>query len=184
MHIFTRRAALRGTAVASAVAVAVALFPAALPAAAATGTPIVYQESASATGTFGGTAFTNAQVTMKMSSNTADVINQGTGFPQNRTGTVTVSVAGLGAATVTYGTAYVNQNQALYGTGVFGFNGAGGSNFAMGNKALLSYNLDRPFGPVTGPSYSNTNRGFQTSNGGLILKSVGTVTFQAFTPQG
>ena len=124
-------------------------------------------------------SFTNAAVTVQQSSNTANVTNKGTGFPQNRTGTVTVTVAGVGSDTLTYATSYVNQ--AYQGSADFGFNGGSGFAWWITNAAFAGYNLDRAFGPVTGPA-GITSRGAITSRGGLTLTSSGTVTFKAVVP--
>ena len=174
------RRILRPSLALGAVAVAVgATLTAAAPAGAATGTPIVYSETAQASGTLDGVSFTNATVTMQQTSNTADVTNQGTGFPQNRTGTITVTVAGVGSDTVDATNSYVNQ--AYQGSAVFGFNGGSGFGWWVTNASFSSYNLDRAFGPISGPGSTN-RRGATTSRGGFLLTSSGSVTFQAVIP--
>ena len=174
-----RRILSLAAAVAAVAATIVTPLTAATSAGAATGTPIVYSETAQASGKLDGVSFTNATVTMQQTSNTAYVTNQGTGFPQNDTGTVTVTVAGIGSDTLTYANSYVNQ--AYQGSADFGFNGGSGFNFSVANTALSSYNLDRAFGPITGPA-GITRRGALTSRGAFTLTSAGTVTFKAVIP--
>ena len=91
------------------------------------------------------------------------VTNQGTGFPQNRTGTITVTVAGVGSDTVASTNSYMNQ--AYQGSAVFGFNGGSGFGWWVTNASLSNYNLDRALGPISGPP-GITRRGATTSRFG------------------
>ena len=59
----------------------------------AVATPITYVEDATATGSLGGVAFTDATVTLTMMNNTTNVTNPSTGLFLN-IGTATVSVDG------------------------------------------------------------------------------------------
>jgi hypothetical protein len=70
-------------------------------------TSISYQISGTSSGTLGGTAFTNALVTVTLSSDTANVVavpSLSSNVVAN-TGTTTVDIAGIGTATVTDATA-------------------------------------------------------------------------------
>ena len=160
-----------GVAVATAVALGLAG-----PAVAATGSPIRYIEHAIATGSLGSRQFTNASVTMSFSGNTSTVTNPQAGVWTNPTGTTTVDVQGVGSATVTGATDVRVVQNPYVGGGTFQIE-HGGAFFSVQNSAFLSYDLNKAFGPITGPGAFRW--GFSTTAGGFKLTSVGTVTFVA-----
>ncbi len=172
------------TAAVAVVAVAAGLFAGTPAASAATATPIVYVMTATASGTLDGTSFTNAQVTVTQTTKTADVIDRNPEYYNSTgTGTGTVTVAGVGSDTLIYGTSFLDQYGFQPGnSAAFGFDGANLFKFVVLNPKLGSYDVRRPFGPVSGPTYVNPNRGARTSRGGLLLKTAGTATFKAYIP--
>lgn len=156
--------------------------------------PITYTLASNGTGTFGGTAFTNALVTVKLTGNTSAVTTEGPGL--FNPGTATVTVAGLGTATLTdtigifatfndltlFGSPAVvildlsNPSDPASGTGILGQIGA----------ELMGYNLQTAFGPDTGSggpfSGSKVTPHFATTGGDLtwaIGQSLGSSTFTA-----
>ena len=133
-------------------------------AAIAQATPITYVETGFASGTIGGTTFTNALVQLTLSGDTGAVLPIFGGIAVATTGTTTVNIAGFGTATITDPTEIVStQIPISIDTGfpvlpyvVFGtvdsppslesITGLG----VTGNNALLGYNLTTSIGPITG----------------------------------
>jgi hypothetical protein len=145
--------------------------------------PITYTEQAIGSGTFGGMTFTNALVTVTFTGDTTNV----TGGPLflNTVGTETVTVAGIGTATVTEPFLEAFDNQATSGAGI----GAGtSSSFAPDildtfNPAFATYDLKSFIGPVSGIPAFNPSITFNTSLGAFNLQSVaGDSTFTAASP--
>lgn len=120
---------------ATAALAATGLITAAAPTGAATGTPIVYRLQATASGTLDGVTFINAAVTMKQTTNTADVVDDN-GEYYNITGpvTVTVTVAGVGSDTLTSGSSFVGNTGFPSGTSpAFCFHGRNSFRFCAKN---------------------------------------------------
>jgi hypothetical protein len=131
-------------------------------------TPIIYVETGTASGTIGSTNFTNALVTVTMSGDTANVVSVFTGMGcsvcfANPT-TTTVTIAGVGTATITDPTeASVIGTPVSIDTGfpvlpyvVLGtidsppdLESLTGIGF-QGDNALLNYDLISSIGPITG----------------------------------
>ena len=150
--------------------------------------PITYTETATATGTLGGTAFTNSQVTVSFAGDTSGITSIAPGVLINPAGITTVTVAGLGTATLTGGAAAADD-QAFGGAGI-GAEGSGppstgqvGPPLILGTNAaaFTTYDLTTAIGPVTGPSTIAAGSSVQTSNGAFVLNSAGEATFTAIT---
>jgi PEP-CTERM motif len=137
--------------------------------------PITYTEQATATGTFGGVGFTNANVVLTMINDTTNV----SGFPPDlflNVGTVTVTVDGIGTATFTGATeAYSVSSDA-------GFTEISSIHIlATINSSFNAYDLRTSIGPVSGEAIISLGHSFPTTGGGFILNSVAgpTATFTA-----
>ena len=153
--------------------------------------PITYTETTTATGTLGGTAFTNSQVTVSFAGDTSGVTSLAPGVLINPAGVATVTVAGLSAATFTGTGIAAADDQAFGGAGI-GAEGSGpppsagqggspplilGTNAA----AFATYDLTSAIGPVTGSSTIAAGSSYQTSSGAFVLNSAGNATFTATT---
>jgi hypothetical protein len=157
--------------------------------------PITYTETATVTGTLGATAFTNALVTVTLSSNTSTITAGPAPFTSLliNPGSATVNVAGLGTFTFTGPIEVLstfNDVVTLGGSGVLIAqldNPAGTSVtgiLGQQNPAFLGYNLQGPFGPFTSAggalSGSDPSALFPTTGGLLRLTSpLSTATFTA-----
>jgi hypothetical protein len=142
---------------------------------------ITYTETATGSGSLGGTAFTDAMVTVTGTGDTANVTTDGFGNVENVI-TVTVTVAGVGTGTFTNSTR-VFDNQ---------FNAAAFEDTAIGADILGTfsvppfdtYDLKTAIGPITNTA-DNFGFGFTfpTTDGNFILNSVvnNTSTFEATT---
>lgn len=158
-------------------------------------TPITYTETATATGTLGGSGFTNALVTLTLTGDTSNVV-PGLGvlnFAKVNIGTATVTVDALATATLT-GTI---EAFSTYNTIVGGFGGPAfliaqwdvppndGTSFThilgIVDAGLLGYNLQSPFGPVSDTGFGIASSGFYPTTNGLLHFTSGgnTVTFTA-----
>lgn len=148
-----------------------------LAAATATAAPISYRTTATATGTLGGTPFTDAVVTITGIGDTASVacvVN----YCETGTLDAMVSVAGIGTAEFTID---VRLFAAWSVDAVGFFDNAQFDILDTFNPALAGYDLQSPFGPVTGASAIN-NDSYATTLGLLLLTSTGDSTFVAFSP--
>jgi hypothetical protein len=131
--------------------------------------PIVYVESGTASGMIGGSSFTNALVRVTASGDTVNVVSLIDGsltYYANLSSLTTVTIAGIGTATVTDPNAIYSiptpvdidpKNgfpvlpYVVIGTldsppGLDSFTGIG----AQGDNALLGYDLTTAIGPITG----------------------------------
>jgi von Willebrand factor type D domain/PEP-CTERM motif len=145
--------------------------------------PITYTEEATATGSLGGVAFTNADVVFNMTGDTSNVV---TTSPReiidSNSGTVTVSVAGGAPAAFTDGGAVFYN----HGTGAFpptiGF-GSGDSVYYISLASPIQYDLRTSIGPVSGSAQISRVPVFEaTTAGNFILTSVNSnATFTATT---
>ncbi|MGA3201587.1 MAG: PEP-CTERM sorting domain-containing protein [Bryobacteraceae bacterium] len=153
---------------------------AALPAAA---TSIFYSVSAVATGSLGGTSFTNELVTFTQVTDTTDIADcPSETFPcaPSVTGN-TVTIATVGTVTITGDTFFFDN-----GINVFGItNSIGSALLAAEDNSLATYNMLTDFGPTAYDlcSCSAPFSGLATSGGSLTLSAIGTtVTAEAGTP--
>jgi hypothetical protein len=144
---------------------------------------LTYTETATGSGSLGGTSFTDAMISITGTGDTANVTDSIPGFFNNTLTTVTVTVAGIGTATFT-GTILVHDNQPesfvaftneTKGVDILGTTGS----------PFDTFDLKTAIGPVSGPAYEN---GFgvalPTTDGAFVLNSVvnDTSTFTA-TPE-
>jgi len=157
--------------------------------------PIIYTETATATGCLGnvtkvagvitcavGTAFTSALVTITMSNDTtnASETNMSTGLWENvgAAGTVTVTVAGLGSAMFSDQIAAFSNQMVPAGAGqtvsLAGFADLGFTPpldiLDTENASFATYDLKSFIGPLSGtPAATSPNEIFPTSDGGFVL---------------
>ena len=151
---------------------------------------ITYILSGTNSGKIGATTFTNALITLSITGNTDAVIGAGSGIFEN-TGTGTITIGGLGTATVTDPLAIIASAvpNPLGNLGTFPFvlvialepptfddgKGFGG----MGSNALLGYDLTTAFGPVT-----TSPAGVARPVGAAVHTSLGDLTFVSDITQG
>jgi PEP-CTERM motif len=142
---------------------------------------ITYTETDTASGSLGGTPFTDALVTIVFTGDTADVTGGG-GVFFNEVGTVTVTVAGLGTATFT-DSMEINANQSIIPSFVgIGDNTVAGTILGTESAGLSSYDLMTSIGPVSGIAVLNPgHHTFNTTSGDFTLTSdvAGTSIFTA-----
>jgi hypothetical protein len=149
-----------------------------LAAASATAAPITYRTTATATGTLGGTPFTDALVTITGIGDTTSVTCV-VDYCETGTLDAMVSVAGIGTADFTIDVRLF----AAWGVDAVGFfDNAQFDILDTFNPALAGYDLQSPFGPVTGESAINSDDSYATTLGLLLLTSAGDSTFEAFSP--
>jgi hypothetical protein len=152
---------------------AVLLALAATPASAAA---LVFSETTTASGSLGGTAFSNALVTLSGTGDTGGVTNPAFGDFFLVGVPVSVSVAGVGKATFTDTFELVsNQNVSAVGLGDASLNAA----LLFADVANGNYDLTTSFGPVSGPARYNPGAAFGTSAGAFVLDSASAVTYRA-----
>jgi len=144
---------------------------------AAFGAPVTYVFSGPATGTLGSTPFTNAQVTVTGTADTANIVHIDAVTPcVNLTG-VTIAIAGVGTTTAT-GPNFLFDFQAGPGWGFE--NGTctvlGQTWLGVDNGQAATYGLATSIGPTTGTQdFANST---PTAAGSLTFTSV-PLTFQA-----
>jgi len=137
--------------------------------------PITYTENVTGTGSLGGTAFTNANLSFSMSTSTTSDIG-GSWFTNS--GPLTVTVAGIGTATFT--DPDIQASMAFWVHGIswtgptvtnFYFSDIGGNAFILGTlvPGLVDYNGSTSFGPVVGDPTFNSGSTFATTDGYLVL---------------
>jgi hypothetical protein len=141
--------------------------------------PITYTEQATASGSLGGVAFTDATVTLTMVNDTANV----TGGPLLfvNTGSTTLNIAGFSAATIT-DTTQAAANQTVPDAG-FGDVTEDLAILFTESAAFSTYNLETAIGPVSGTAIFNAGSSFPTTGGAFVLTNVtgGISTFTAVT---
>jgi PEP-CTERM motif len=139
--------------------------------------PIRYTEEAIGSGSLGGQAFTNAEVLIPASGNTANITHPGV-LIRNAPIIATVSIAGVGSATFTDPIKVeVEQPNSVAILQV---------GFILGTieaNAFATYDLATSFGPLTHGDLYNPGEAFNTTGGAFILDSVGPATFTAFAPE-
>jgi hypothetical protein len=142
--------------------------------------PITYTETATGSGSLGGTSFTDATVTITGTGDTANIRDSVPGFFNNSPITATVTVAGIGTATFT-GTIIVHDNQP---TSLVAFSDetAGADILGTSGSPFDTYDLKTAVGPVSGPADEvGFGRDLATTDGAFVLNSVvnDTATFTA-----
>jgi hypothetical protein len=147
----------------------------------AVATPIRYTETVTATGSLGGSTFTDAVVTLTLVGDTTAVTNPFAGEYENG-GTASVNVAGLsGTATFTGSMfAYVFQPGTVVGIRCTGC-GVGPDVLDTANSVFSTYAMQTAIGPVVGTgSFINSGAAFPTNMGNFVLTSLqSSPSFQA-----
>jgi len=162
--------------------------------------PITYTMTATATGTFAGTTFTDAEITVTSVADTADVLNSGSYNDQTfgclscyevLTFTTSISITGFAQATFTDPTFWEDPNGSgdiIFGN-LFGDLGTGILGFTKLFAGLETYNLESSFGPVSYPLDFETSIfgnfvNIPTSEGALsLVASNDTFTAVVATPE-
>jgi len=147
-------------------------------------TPITYTESATVSGTLGGTPFSNAMITITGTGDTTGVFNDGN-F-RNNLSPVSFSISGDGSGTFT-DAIQVFDNPTFSPTAAAGFD-----DITLGQPSILdtfdsafgAYNLTTAIGPITGPPFINPGLAFATTAGALVLNTSGNSTFTAASVPG
>jgi hypothetical protein len=135
---------------------------------------ITYTESATISGSLGGTGFSDDVITLTGSDDPANVVSVAGLFENNLT--VTFSIAGAGAGTWTD-----------VGTYVFdAFSSAGFSDHFLGidildtqSPALATYKLTTSIGPISGTALFSGGASFSTTDGTLIITAADNAVFSA-----
>ncbi|HEY3967416.1 MAG TPA: PEP-CTERM sorting domain-containing protein [Planctomycetaceae bacterium] len=137
---------------------------------------IVYTEEAVGSGSFEGHSFSNALVTIQFTGNPANVTG-GSGFFTEAGNAGTVTVGGIGSATLT---------DAVYAFANHGANAVGIADLATTSSILdtisgtvSGYGLQTAFGPVTDASFIRPDLSFATNHGSFNLLTAGNSTFTA-----
>ena len=136
--------------------------------------PITYTMTDTATGSLGGSPFTDASLLLKMINDTTNI----TGGPSLfiNAGTATASVNG--GAQVTFTVAPLVFSKQPVGVGFFD----GGNILDDVSSSFATYALATAIGPITGSPVFSSGADFPTTGGPFILDSVGSaVVFTATT---
>ena len=150
----------------------------------ASASPITYTVSDTASGTIGGTAFTNQLVTLRYVSDTSGVSGS-PGFYTNQVGVGNIMIGSGTPATLTDSGVEFFDNQNFSGTGVAGIGSAAvGSILDTESTAFETYSGTTSFPATSGCVFYNPGFSYGTSAGVLIFTSAGaTSTFSATTPE-
>src|SRR5579871_3156119 len=141
-------------------------------------TPITYLMTTTATGTLGGTPFTDALFTVTLAGDTSGVVSGPSPFTAFlvNPGNATVNIAGLGAAAFTDQMVFASTyNSSLKGeTAVLVVDNATGTAVsATTGASFFGYNPANPFGPITGGGGIGNGGG----PGNTFPTTAGTLTF-------
>ena len=141
------------------------------------GAPITYTLETTASGSLGGTSFTDAMVILSMTNNTTNVTNSAPGDFEN-VGTETVSIGGGTAVTFTD----LTQVFSTQSVSTVGFEDLVLDDI-LGDidASFASYDLKTSIGPIVGSSEFDAGSSFPTTGGAFVLTSVGESTFTAAT---
>jgi hypothetical protein len=138
---------------------------------------ITYTESATASGSLGGTAFNNSLITLTFVGNTSNVTMLSAGFFANTVGTISIQIASLGTTASLADTSQIFVNQ---GASAAGFaDNTLGSILDTYSSVFGSYALTTAIGPITNTNYINSGLGFATDHGTFVISSAGNSTFTA-----
>lgn len=143
--------------------------------------PITYTQSATASGTFNGQNFDNVLVTFTASGDTSAVDYYIPPDTVYNPAPVTVSVAGLGSATLAGGNVFFADT----GQDILGIVNASQGSFVLTQVDNFSYDLRSTLAPTTGPGSAYGNAATMTTTGGTFsISSASNITFQAVvTPE-
>jgi len=149
----------------------------------ATAGAISFTEQGQASGSLGGTNFTDALVTIVLIGDTTTVFTT-SGSPglYQDLGVATLSVAGIGSATFTdQMAAFDSQN--VDWAGISDYSHLDEVTLVTINALFGSYALSSSIGPASGPAFIDSGDSFPTTAGSLILTSASNSTFTAATPE-
>jgi hypothetical protein len=144
-------------------------------------TPIIYTETATASGFLGSAGFTSATVTLTMHNDTGNIT--GSSPIIDNVGPLTVNISGIGTATFNTDIFQASDNQ-----NTTGGNPAAGFGDVTLNRAILftanaafqHYALATPIGPIVGTSdYFSMSQPFPTNEGNFVLTTVASTSFTA-----
>lgn len=138
--------------------------------------PITYTEQAVATGSLGGTGFSDAAVALTFVGDTSNVFLD-SGIWRNEIGTATVTVTGIGTATFTESMEVFDNGGAM----AVGVANPSASALDTFNPLLSAYDLQSAIGPLSGQSFIRPDITFSTNLGGFNLQIAGDSTFTATT---
>src|SRR5262249_31601432 len=141
--------------------------------------PITYTESATVSGTLGGTPFSGV-ITITGTGNTTGVFNDGI-FRNNVSASFSISGDGSGTFTDAI---QVFDNHAQAAAGFDDITLGQPSILDTFNSAFATYNLTTAIGPITGSSFINPGLAFATTAGALVINTSGNSTFTATTVPG
>jgi hypothetical protein len=143
----------------------------------ANATVLMYSESTTASGTLGGSTFTDSEVTLTFFGNTADIIDNA-GFFSNVVGTLAINIASLGvtADLTDAGAVFDNQPPCFAG---FTDNTTGTVILETFSGAFLTYDLTTPIDPITDSPIINAGASFATDHGAFIINTAGESVFTA-----
>jgi hypothetical protein len=143
---------------------------------------ITYTETATGSGSLGGTAFTDAMVTVTGTGDTANVTSSGGVFSNFIT--VTVTVAGIAGTATFTDSIRVFDVPVATGAGFEDFTLMGDILGTISSPPFDTYDLKSAVGPVTNTADSfGLNTAYPTTDGNFILNTIdnGTTTFTATT---
>src|SRR6266852_1465460 len=138
--------------------------------------PITYTEEATASGSLGGVAFTNADVVLNLAGDTTSVHREpdpSVSSGEINSGALTVSVAGAMPATFTWGGGVFHDPGAGAIPGDVGFRSLDANIIVISSVSVNGYDLRTSIGPLSGPAQIfPANNPFPTTGGDFILTSV------------
>jgi hypothetical protein len=147
--------------------------------------PITYTETTVASGSLGGTSFTNALVTLIATADTNNVTLDSpllNSFDVNNIVT-TVTVSGIATGAFTFNTlTFDNFQTSVAGIEVGSVGSLGANILDVENAAFATYDLKSSIGPISGVPHFNPGASFATTAGNFNITSAsGNATFQATT---
>ena len=141
---------------------------------------ITYTESATASGSLGGSAFNNSLITLTFVGDTSNVTMLSPGFFSNTVGTIAIQIASLGTTSNLTDASQIFVNQGFSPPAVgFADNSLGSSILDTLSNVFGSYALTTAIGPITNTNYINSGLGFATDHGTFVINSAGNSTFTA-----
>jgi hypothetical protein len=138
---------------------------------------ITYTETATASGSLGGTAFTGQLITLTLTTDTSLIT--GSALSVTPASPSTVAVNGFATANFTDNIIVFDNNGGVAG---FEDNSLPADILDISNNFFTTYNLRTSAGPITGNTSINSGSSFGTDAGNLIINSVSAQgTFTATT---
>jgi len=132
---------------------------------------ITYSESSTASGSIGGTTFSNELVAVTFVGNTSNIFALAPGLWFNNVGTATVTIGGLGTFSLTDAIeAFDNQSGAA---GIADASQLDGPViFDTLNSAFATSALATAIGPLTGSGFGGVGGNFATTDGSLTFTAI------------